>query len=68
MEFRRVLFRSLLVLPLYIPVLIFGAGAVYAEIAGLSIEGYVSILGALLLVSMFFSPFAAAQAVKVALE
>jgi heme exporter protein B len=59
---------SLLVLPLYIPVLIFGAGAVYAQIAGLSVEGYVSVLGALLILAMFFSPFAAAQAVKVALE
>ena len=59
---------SLLVLPLYIPVLIFGAGAVYADIAGLSIEGYMSILGALLVLSLFFSPFVAAAAIKVAVE
>ena len=59
---------SLLVLPLYIPVLIFGAGAVYADIAGLSIEGYMSILGALLVLSLFFSPFVTAAAIKVAVE
>lgn len=59
---------SLLVLPLYIPVLIFGAGAVYAHIAGLSIDGYISVLGALLVLGTFFAPFVTAAAIKVAME
>lgn len=59
---------SLLVLPLYIPVLIFGAGAVYAQSVGLDISGHFSILAALLVLSLFFAPWATTAAIKIAIE
>jgi len=59
---------SLLVLPLYIPVLIFGAGAVYAQSVGLNISGHFSVLGALLVLSLFFAPWATTAAVRIAIE
>lgn len=59
---------SLLVLPLYIPVLIFGAGAVEASMAGLGVEGHLSLLGALLIVSLMAAPWVAAAALRVAME
>ncbi|GAB4213513.1 MAG: heme exporter protein CcmB [Rhodoferax sp.] len=59
---------SLLILPLYIPVLIFGAGAVEADAAGLGITGHFSLLAALLVLSSFFSPLAAAAALRISLE
>lgn len=59
---------SLLILPLYIPVLIFGAGAVEADAAGLGIGGHLSLLTALLVLSLFFSPLATAAALRISLE
>lgn len=59
---------SLLVLPLYIPALIFGAGAVEADMAGLDIAGHLSLLGALLALGVFFAPWAATAALRIALE
>lgn len=59
---------SLLVLPLYIPVLIFGAGAVEATIGGLGAEAQLSLLGALTLGGVFFAPWASAAALRIALE
>jgi len=59
---------SLLVLPLYIPVLIFGAGAVEASSAGLSASAHLSLLGAFLLASLVLSPWAAAAALRVSTE
>jgi heme exporter protein B len=59
---------SLLVLPLYVPVLIFGAGAVDASVAGLGVQGHFSILAALLVTALFFVPFAAATALRISLE
>jgi heme exporter protein B len=59
---------SLLILPLYIPVLIFGAGAVEADAAGLGIGGHFSLLAALLVMSLFFSPMATAAALRISLE
>ena len=59
---------SLLILPLYIPVLIFGAGAVEADAAGLGFGGHLSLLCALLVLSLFFSPFATAAALRISLE
>jgi heme exporter protein B len=59
---------SLLVLPLYIPVLIFGAGAVYANNVGLDTSGHFSLLGALLILALAFVPWVSAAAVKIAIE
>ena len=59
---------SLLILPLYIPVLIFGAGAVEADAAGLGIGGHLSLLAALLVLSLFFSPLATSAALRISLE
>lgn len=59
---------SLLILPLYIPVLIFGAGAVEADAAGLGANGHLFLLAALLVLSIFFTPFATSAALKISLE
>lgn len=59
---------SLLVLPLFIPVLIFGSGAVVAYQSGLSIQGHMSLLGALLLVALVTAPVATTVSIRVALE
>lgn len=59
---------SLLTLPLYVPVLIFGAGAVEADAAGLAIDGHLSLMAALLLLTVFFAPMAVTAALRIALE
>jgi len=59
---------SLLVLPLYVPVLIFGAGAVEASAAGLGAAAHLSLLGALLLVALVFAPWTTAVALRIAVE
>jgi len=59
---------SLLVLPLYIPVLIFGAGAVYANSVGLGTSGHFSLLGALLILALAFAPWVSAAALRIAIE
>ena len=59
---------SLLILPLYIPVLIFGAGAVYANSVGLDASGHFSLLGAILILALAFVPWVSAAAVKIAIE
>jgi heme exporter protein B len=59
---------SLLVLPLYIPVLIFGAGAVEANMSGVEFDAHLSLIGAFLLVSLVFAPWAAASSLRVSLE
>jgi heme exporter protein B len=59
---------ALLVLPLYIPTLIFGAGAVEAQSAGLGVEGHMSLLAALLALAVFFAPWATTAALRIALE
>jgi heme exporter protein B len=59
---------SLLVLPLYVPVLIFGAGAVDASAIGMDASGHLSILGALLLLGMVLAPWATSAALRISLE
>ena len=59
---------SLLVLPLYIPVLIFGAGAVDATVTGLGAQAHLSLLGAMMLGGVFFAPWPTAAALRIALE
>ena len=55
----------LIVLPLCIPVLIFGAGAVSAAEAGLSPQGHFYLLGALLLLTCLGAPVATAAALRI---
>ena len=59
---------ALLILPLYVPVLIFGAGAVEAIRGGLAATPHLSLLGACLLLALVGAPFAAAAAVRIALD
>ncbi len=59
---------SLLVLPLYIPVLIFGAGAVGAAAAGLSVSAYFLLLGAFFLFAAVLMPWAVAVALRISVE
>ena len=59
---------SLLVLPLYIPILIFGAGAVEAEVSGLGGVGHLSMLGAILLLAVLAAPLATAAALRISAE
>jgi heme exporter protein B len=59
---------SLLVLPLYTPILIFGAGAVTAAAGGLDPEAYLSLLGAFLIVALAFVPWATAAALRISLD
>ncbi|WP_261842389.1 heme exporter protein CcmB [Aliamphritea ceti] len=56
---------SLLVLPLYIPVLIFGTGAAQAAITGLPLSGYLALLGAILVLGLVLAPFAIAAALRI---
>ena len=59
---------ALLILPLYVPVLIFGAGAVEALRAGMAPSAELSILIAALLVSIVGTPLACAAAVRIAVD
>jgi heme exporter protein B len=59
---------SLLVLPLSVPTLIFGAGAVQAQASGQGASGHLSLLAALLVLSLFFAPWATTAALRIALE
>jgi heme exporter protein B len=56
---------SLIVLPLYIPVLIFGANAVDVASDGLSVRGQMLFLGAVLALALSLAPLAAAQALRI---
>ena len=59
---------SLLELPLYIPVLIFGAGAVEATVSGLGGTGHISMLAAIFLLSLVIAPLATVAALRVSAE
>jgi len=59
---------ALLALPLFVPVLIFGAGAAEAAANGLGAAPHLSLLGAMLLVSAVAVPFAVAAAIRIALD
>jgi heme exporter protein B len=59
---------SLLVLPLYIPVLIFASSAVDTAAAGLPVTAHLSLIAALLLLALSLSPFATAAALRVSLS
>lgn len=59
---------SLLVLPLYVPVLIFGANAVDAAANGLPIRGQMLMLAAILALAVTLAPLAAATALRVSTD
>jgi heme exporter protein B len=59
---------SLLVLPLFVPALVFGAGSVEAQTAGLGVQGHLSILGAMLVLAAFFAPWATTASLRIAME
>ena len=59
---------SLLVLPLYVPVLIFGAAAVDAAASGLPVAGQLYILAAFLAMALSLAPVAAASALRISLS
>src|SRR3989338_1332530 len=55
---------SLLVLPLTIPVLIFGTGAVQASMDGMPVAAFLALLGAMLAAAVTLTPFAIAAAIR----
>ncbi len=57
---------ALLVLPLYVPVLVFGAGAVAAAAQGFDASGALLLLGAGLVASLLLAPLTAAAAIRIA--
>lgn len=59
---------ALLALPLYVPVLVFGAGSVAASAQGLDPIGALLLLGAGLAVALVLAPLAAAAAIRIALN
>jgi heme exporter protein B len=59
---------ALMILPLYIPVLIFGAGAVGAEASGLGADAHLLLLGGLLCGAAALAPWATAAALRISLE
>jgi heme exporter protein B len=59
---------SLLVLPLCIPVLIFGAGAVEAVTSGLSVSSNLLIMAAMLVLALVFTPWVTAEALRISME
>lgn len=59
---------ALLVLPLFIPVLIFGAGAVSSSASGIGAAAHLSLLGAGLLLALALAPWATATSLRIALE
>jgi heme exporter protein B len=59
---------ALLVLPLYIPVLIFGALAVAASQHGITPQAHLSLLGAISLLALVLAPLATAAALRISVE
>ena len=59
---------SLLILPLYVPVLIFGAGAVEAAASGLGADAHISLLAAVLVLALCSVPWVTAAALRISLD
>jgi heme exporter protein B len=55
-------------MPLYIPVVIFGTGAINAAILNLDWVAHIYLLGAMLVLSLCLAPFAAAAALRISLN
>jgi len=56
---------TLLILPLYIPVLIFGTSAVMAAGMGMPYVGHLAVLGAMLVLALTLAPFAIAASLRI---
>lgn len=59
---------TLLVLPLYIPALIFGSSAISAASIGLPFNGQLAMLGAMLAMALTLAPFAVAAGLRISVE
>lgn len=59
---------GLLVLPLYVPVLVFGSGAVQAAAQGFGAGANLSLLAAMLALALVFAPWATAAALRISLD
>jgi heme exporter protein B len=59
---------ALLVLPLYIPVLIFGTGAIEAAVNGTTTQPWLLLLGATLVLALVFAPWATSAALRISVE
>lgn len=59
---------SLLILPLYMPVLIFGSAAVQAAVNGSPVGPYLAILGAMLSLAIALAPLAAAAGLRISID
>ena len=59
---------SLLILPLYTPVLIFGSAAVQGAVSGVPAVPYLAILGAMLSLGIALAPFAIAAALRISVD
>jgi heme exporter protein B len=59
---------ALLVLPLYVPILIFGVSTVYAAVQGIAFGGYIAMLGGFTMLALILSPFAIAGGLKIHLQ
>ena len=65
---RRGVLMPLVVLPLYIPILIFGVGAIDASVMGFDSSGVFAVLGGFLLIAGALCPWAAAAAIRLSAE
>ncbi len=59
---------TLLILPLYVPALIFGAGAVDSALSGLGWQAHLSLLAAFLMLTLLVAPWVASAALRVSIE
>lgn len=59
---------SLLILPLFLPVLIFAAAVLEAATLNIGYSGQLAIIGAILAITLTFSPFAVAGALRISLQ
>jgi heme exporter protein B len=59
---------SLMIIPLYIPVLIFGTGTVMAASEGAPVSGQLALMGAFLVLALTLAPFAVAAALRISLS
>lgn len=59
---------AVLILPLYVPVLIFGAGAVDASITSGNVQANIYLLAAFFVLAFVFAPWATSAALRISLE